>query len=42
MPGTKKESKYLGPMKVIEVTDSHALILTDDGVKTKKIPLHNF
>ena len=40
MPGTKKQSKYLGPMKVTELTDSHALVLTDDGVKTKKVPLH--
>ena len=38
IPGIKRESKYLGPMKVNDVTENHALDIT--WRQDKKIPLH--
>ena len=41
MPGTKKESKYIGPMTAAKVTDSHALVLKEGrDSKYSKYPLH--
>ena len=41
MPGTKKEAKYIGPMTVAELTDSHALVLKKGSdSKFSKYPLH--
>ena len=39
LPGTKEQSKYLGPFDVIEINDKHALCINDLG-KNRKYPLH--